>query len=66
MPKDGQPRVPDGTVVVRTVRDSTQPGPPQDREVHYVAPYALADREADYRVAWAHFEARSAADPLTT
>ncbi|MFS2162481.1 Eco57I restriction-modification methylase domain-containing protein [Variovorax sp. Varisp62] len=61
---DGQPRVPDGTVVTRTVRDSTQPSPPQDRQIQYIAPYALADREADYRVAWAHFAVRAATDPL--
>lgn len=61
---DGEPRVPDGTVVTRTVRDSTQPGPPQARHIQYVAPYALADREADYRVAWEHFAVRAATDPL--
>jgi hypothetical protein len=57
-PKDGRPQVPDGTVIERSVRDDTQPGGPVDRIIQYVAPFALADREADYRVAWAHFEQR--------
>ena len=55
-PKDDGPQVPDGTVVERPVRDDTVPGGPVDRVIQYVAPFALADREADYRVAWAHFE----------
>jgi len=25
--------------------------------IEYLAPFALADREQDYRIAWAHFEA---------
>lgn len=61
---NGEPRVPDGTIVTRTVRDATQPGPPQDRQIQYIAPYTLADREADYCMAWAHFEARAVADRL--
>lgn len=54
-PKDGKPQVPDGTVIERTVLDDTQPGGPIKRTIQYVAPFSLADREADYRVAWAHF-----------
>jgi len=57
--KDGQPQVPDGTVIERLVRDDTLPGGPVDRVIKYVAPFGLADREADYRVAWAHFEQRT-------
>lgn len=57
-PKDGQFQVPDGTVIERTIRDDTLPGGPVDRTIQYVAPFALADREADYRTAWAHFEQR--------
>lgn len=57
-PKDGQPQVPDGTVIERPIRDDTRPGGPVDRTIQYVAPFALADREADYRTAWAHFEQR--------
>jgi hypothetical protein len=58
-PKDGQPQVPDGTVIMRPVRDDTLSGGPVDRTIQYVAPFALADREADFRVAWAHFEQRA-------
>jgi hypothetical protein len=60
-PKDGKAQVPDGAVIVRPVRDDTLPGGPVDRTIQYVAPFALADREADYRIAWAHFAARQAA-----
>jgi len=53
-----QPKVPDGTVIERPILDDTQPGGPIHRTIQYTAPFTLADREADYRVAWAHFEAR--------
>ena len=59
-PKGGQAQVPDGTVIERTVHDSTLPGDPVDRVVQYVAPFALSDRETDYRTAWAHFASRAA------
>lgn len=58
-PKDGHPRVPDGTVIERPIRDDTLPEDPVDRVIRYVAPFTLADREADYRNAWAHFEQRA-------
>lgn len=51
-------QVPDGTVIERPVTDTTQPGGPIDRTIRYTAPFTLADREADYRIAWAHFEDR--------
>lgn len=54
-PKDAQPQVPDGTLIERPVLDDTQPGGPIQRTIEYTAPFTLADREADYRVAWAHF-----------
>lgn len=54
------PQVPDGTVIERPILDDTQPGGPIHRTIQYTAPFTLADREADYRVAWAHFESRSA------
>ena len=60
-PKDGTPGVPDGTVIERPIRDDTMPGGPVERSIRYVAPFALADREADYRTAWAHFEQRQGA-----
>jgi hypothetical protein len=59
LPKDGKPQVPDGTLIDRPIRDDTAPGGPVDRVVQYVAPIALADRETDYRIAWAHFEQRT-------
>lgn len=60
-PKDGKAQVPDGAVIARPVRDDTLPGGPVDRTIQYVAPFTLADREADYRTAWAHFEQRQGA-----
>ena len=60
-PKDGKPQVPDGTVIERPVMDDTLPGGPVRRTIQYVAPFSLADREEDYRIAWAHFAARQAA-----
>lgn len=53
-----RPQVPDGTVIERLIIDTTQPGGPIDRTIRYTAPFTLADREADYRIAWAHFEDR--------
>lgn len=61
-PKDGQAQVPDGTIIERTIKDDTLPGGPVDRVIRYVAPFSLADREADYRIAWAHFAALGAAN----
>ena len=60
-PKDGKPQVPDGTIIERHVMDDTLPGGPVLRTIQYVAPFSLADREEDYRIAWAHFETRQAA-----
>jgi len=60
-PRDGQPRVPDGTRIRRTISDDTLPGGPKQRVIEYVAPFALADREADYRLAWVEFERRAGA-----
>lgn len=51
---------PAGTVIRRPITDDTQPGGPVDRVIEYLAPFTLADREQDYRVAWAHFESRGA------
>ena len=55
-PKDGIAKVPDGTRIQRTVLDDTLPNGPIERVIEYVAPFGLANREADYRVAWAFFE----------
>jgi len=54
--KDGKWMVPDGTVVTEEVMDDTLPGGPRKIERRYVAPFARADREEDYRIAWAFFE----------
>ena len=50
-----QPQVPDGTVIERPILDDTLPGGPVQRNITYVAPFTLANREADYRIAWAFF-----------
>lgn len=42
----------------RPIKDDTLPGGPHDRVIVYEAPWVRCDREADYRQAWAHFDAR--------
>ena len=42
---------PDGSTVSTTVLDDTQQGGPQTRTIEYPAPFALANREEDYRIA---------------
>ena len=59
--KDGQSLVPDGTVVTQWVEDDTLPTGKYTKQRQYTAPFALANREADYRVAWSFFEKQSAA-----
>ncbi|WP_026131765.1 hypothetical protein [Pandoraea sp. B-6] len=56
----GKPKVPDGTVITQWVMDDTLPGGPREVERKYVAPFARANREDDYRTAWAAFEPSSA------
>lgn len=58
-------RLPDGSVVSTWVMDDTQPGGPTRRERHYVAPFAVANREEDYRIAWEFFEKKKAAEKKT-
>jgi hypothetical protein len=48
--------LPDGTVVSHTVRNDSLPTGPFDQERRYISPFALANREEDYRIAWAFFE----------
>ena len=50
------PQIPDGTRIRRPVLDDTLPDGPHQRVIEYVAPFALADRETDYRIAWDFFE----------
>ena len=52
----GTSRVPDGTVITQWVTDDTLPGGPRTVERTYIAPFARASREDDYRIAWAFFE----------
>jgi hypothetical protein len=51
--------LPAGSTVTTTVIDDTQPGGPQTRTRSYTAPFALASREADYRIAWDFFAQKS-------
>jgi hypothetical protein len=51
-----------GARIRRTVTDDTMPGGPIERVIEYVAPFTTADREQDYRVAWAEFERRAKVD----
>lgn len=55
--------LPAGSTVTTTVQDDTQPGGPQTRTRHYTAPFALASREADYRIAWEFFSAATEGTP---
>ena len=48
--------LPPTSTVTTTVIDDTQPGGPKTRDITYTAPFALANREDDYRTAWAFFE----------
>ena len=48
--------VPDGTVAAQWVTDDTMPGGPRTVERTYTAPFARANREDDYRIAWAFFQ----------
>lgn len=54
--KDGTFLVPDGTIVTQWVTDDTLPGGPRTVERTYTAPFARANREDDYRTAWAFFQ----------
>ncbi len=52
----GTPKLADGTVITQWVTDDTLPGGPRTVERTYTAPFARANREEDYQVAWAFFE----------
>lgn len=45
--------------VSKTFQDDTLPGGPVARTIIYEAPFFKPDREEDYRVAWANFEAEA-------
>ncbi len=53
--KDGEFKVEDGTTIAMTVTDDTLPGGPRQVTRTYTAPFARANREEDYRTAWAFF-----------
>ena len=52
--------LPDGTVVQQWVQDDTLPTGLYRKERCWLAPFARASREDDYRAAWAFFEAQAA------
>ena len=54
--KDGNFLVLDGTTVDMTIIDDTLPGGPRQVTRTFKAPFAKANREEDYRVAWKFFE----------
>lgn len=60
--KDGQSLVPDGTVVTQWVEDDTLPTGKYLKERRWTAPFALANREEDYKIAWAFFAAQEKSD----
>lgn len=60
--KDGQWLVPDGTVVTQWVEDDTLPTGKYLKERRWTAPFALANREEDYKIAWAFFAAQEKSD----
>jgi hypothetical protein len=53
--------LPDCTLVQQWVQDDTLPTGPYLKERRWVAPFARASREDDYRTAWAFFETQAAA-----
>jgi hypothetical protein len=57
--KDGQFLFPDGTIVTMTITDDTLPGGPRQVTRNFTAPFARANREDDYRMAWEFFQNQS-------
>jgi hypothetical protein len=57
--------LPDGAVVQQWVQDDTLPTGPYLKERRWVAPFARASREDDYRTAWAFFEAQATEQPTS-
>jgi hypothetical protein len=57
--------LPDGAVVQQWVQDDTLPTGPYRKERRWVAPFVRANREDDYRTAWAFFEAQAAVQPTS-
>ena len=57
--------LPAGTVIEQTVTDDTLPNGPHQKTRRYTAPFALANREDDYRTAWAFFTQDEATTDMT-
>jgi hypothetical protein len=51
--------LPAGSTVTTKVLDDTQPGGPRTRTLTYTAPFTLASREDDYRIAWEFFQSQA-------
>jgi hypothetical protein len=51
--------LPEGSAVTTTAIDDTQPGGKRTVQRRYVAPFATANREEDYRIAWEYFGAQA-------
>jgi hypothetical protein len=51
--------LPGGTVIEQEVLDDTLPNGPHKKTRRWVAPFATANREEDYRIAWEHFAQRA-------
>jgi hypothetical protein len=51
--------LPDGSLVQQWVLDDTLPSGPYQKERRWTAPFARADREEDYRIAWEFFSNNS-------
>jgi hypothetical protein len=47
--------LPAGTVISHIVRNDTLPTGPYQQQRCYTAPFAVANREEDYRIAWEFF-----------
>ncbi|WPU55898.1 hypothetical protein SQW19_16460 [Stenotrophomonas acidaminiphila] len=58
--------LPPGTVIEQTITDDTLPNGPHQKTRRYTAPFALANREDDYRTAWAFFESDTAETNATS
>jgi hypothetical protein len=56
---DDVQHLPDGAVVQQWVQDDTLPSGPYLKERRWVAPFARASREDDYRITWAFFAAQA-------
>jgi hypothetical protein len=54
--------LPAGSTITTIVLDNTLLGGPRNFTRRYIAPFDLANREADYRIAWAFFANRASGE----